>query len=182
MEQNGRIEEAMIYCLYMMADGEITDSEEKLFYKICDELELTTDDKIKVVSSCSEIVDNNDCVMDFVKGNQFEELIEWKLDTVNASNTARIIWNLVNLGYADKQFSENEKSIVSFLIKRWSLDKEVFREMIYTADTILSLEEQRKWIDNTFSISVREKKEKTIDVAIKKLFDDMKITIDELTM
>ena len=182
MEQNGRLEEAMLYCLYMMVDGEISYSEEKLFNSICGELGLSTDDKIKAVSSCSKIADDPESVKAFVRGDRFGELIEWKIDTENASNTARIIWNLVNLGYADKQYSEEEKNIVSYLLERWHVDEEIFREMIDTADTILSLEGQKEWLMKTFSRSERDKREKNIDVAIKKLFEDMKISINELTM
>ena len=182
MEKNGRIEEAMLYCLYMMSDGEITYSEEKLFNKICGELGMTTDDKIEAVSSCNEIADDPESVKSFVRGDRFGELIEWKIDTGNASNTARIIWNLINLGYADKQYSEEEKYIVSYLIKRWKVDEVIYREMVDTAETILSLEEQKEWLLKTFSSSERDKREKTIDIAIKKLFEDMKITIEELTM
>ena len=182
MEQNGRLEEAILYCLYMMADGEISYSEEKLFNKICGELDLSTDDKIKAVTSCSEIADNSESVKAFVRGDRFGELIEWKIDTENASNTARIIWNLVNLGYADKQYSEEEKNIVTYLVERWHVGEETVREMIDTADTILSLEGQKEWLLKTFSSSERDKREKTIDVAINKLFEDMKITINELTM
>ncbi len=182
MEKNGQIEEAMLYCLYMMSDGEISYSEEKLFNKICAELELSTDDKIQALTSCNKIADDIKSVKDFVEGDRFGELIEWKIDTGNATNTARIIWNLVNLGYADKQYSEEEQHIVSFLVDRWHVNKEVLREMIDTAETILSLEGQKEWLMKTFSSSERDKREKTIDVAIKKLFEDMKITIDELTM
>ena len=182
MEQNGRVEEAMLYYLYMMSDGEITYSEEKLFDKICCELELTTDDKINIASSCSKIAVDPESVKGFVRGDRFGELIEWMIDTGNASNVARIVWNLVNLGYADKQYSEKEKQIVSYLVERWKVNQEVYREMIDTAETILSLEEQKEWLLKTFSSSERDKREKTIDVAIKKLFEDMKITIEELTM
>ena len=182
MEQNGRVEEAMLYYLYMMSDGEVSYSEEKLFNKICNELELLGDDKETVIKSCREIEGDPENILDFVKGDRFGELIEWKIDTKNASNTARILWNLINLGYADKQYSEAEKSIVSYLIGRWHVDEVIFREMIDTADTILSLEGQKEWLMKTFSSSERDKREKTGDVAIKKLFEDMKITIDELTM
>ena len=182
MEQSGHVEEAMLYYLFMMSDGEVSYSEEKLFNKICSELELMGDEKEKIISKCCEIATKPEEVRDFVRGDRFGEIIEWKIDTGNSSNTARIIWNLVNLGYADKLYSEEEKSIVSYLIQRWNVDKEVFREMIDTADTMLALEGQKEWIIKTFSSSVRDKREKTIDVAVEKLFNDMKISIDELTM
>ena len=59
---------------------------------------------------------------------------------------ARIIWNLVNLGYADKNYSDNEREIVDFLIARWNINKEIYQEMVDTADTILGLIKQKEWI------------------------------------
>lgn len=38
-------EQAKLYYLYMMTDGDVTDGEKKLFNKICKELNLDTDDK-----------------------------------------------------------------------------------------------------------------------------------------
>ena len=55
----------------------------------------------------------------------------------NASDLARIIWNLIKLGYADTVYSEEEKEIVNYLVDKWDISVEVYQEMIDIADTIL---------------------------------------------
>ena len=47
-------DKAMLYYLYMMSDGCVSYSEEKLFDEICKELRLETDEKNMVISKCNE--------------------------------------------------------------------------------------------------------------------------------
>lgn len=91
--------------------------------------------------------------------------------------------NLVNLGYADKDFSTNERKIVEYLINKWSIPKEIYIEFVDIAETILSLIQEREWTRKTFALgSERDKKEQNIEKDIKKLKKDVDLTIEELTM
>lgn len=86
---------------------------------------------------------------------------------------ARIVWNLVNHGYADSTFSKEEQNIVSYFAAKWTLAKDVFQEFIDTADTMLALTKQKEWIVSTFSkginfgrINSQMEKERSNDLCV----------------
>lgn len=56
MIESEKIAEATLYYLYMMADGEVTYSEEKIFSEICKEMQLTGETKREIVSECKSKV------------------------------------------------------------------------------------------------------------------------------
>lgn len=179
-----RKEEATLYYLYMMADGEVSYSEEKLFDEICRELEVDTDTKNLVIKNCKELTAGTT--------NMFSIIIREKIDEQagqnwfglrNLSSRARIIWNLINLGHADACYSKEEEKIVNYLIDKWDISTEVYQEFVDIADTMLALTKHKEWIQKTFHKgSARDKKEKEVDTEMKQLTDDVKLTIKEITM
>ena len=62
-------------------------------------------------------------------------------------------------------------------------DMGIYQEFIDTADTMLALTKKKAWIASVFPQgSIRDKKEKEVDLTVKQLLDDVKLTIQELTM
>lgn len=174
------VEEAKLYYLYMMADGEVSVDEEKLFDEICKELRVSKDDKQILINECKEMLLDSKSSLDVIVEKKIEENIGRFL---NASETARIMWNLVNLGYADGFYSEEEKEVVNYLMGKWKIDISVYQEMVDTSDTILSLTKQKEWLVSTLTEgSLRDEKEKKIDAEISNMLSDVKLTIAELTM
>lgn len=176
--------EAMLYYLYMMADGEVSYNEEKIFDTICKELNINQDAKNAVVEQSESLVDDTANIFSIIVREKIDEQAgkNW-FALKNASSLARIIWNLVNLGFADSFFSEEEKKIVSYLVDKWSVNMEVYQEFVDTADTMLALTKQKEWIAATFPKGrIRDKKEKNVDAEIEQLLEDVKLTIEELTM
>ena len=97
--------QAKLYYLYMMSDGEVSDNENKIFDKICKELYLNAEDKKNIKKECNEISkkENMTCI-DVIEKNAEETYLYGVLDIgldkyVSDVNKAKIIWNLVNLGY-----------------------------------------------------------------------------------
>ena len=177
-------DKAMLYYLYMMSDGCVSYSEEKLFDEIYKELRLETDEKNMVISKCNELGKSSKKIFNVILKENIAETLSkrWYLNG-HGSRLAKIIWNLINLGYADGEYSENEKEIVSYFVTTWKISPDVYQEMLDTADTMLALTKQKEWIVNSFPKGKeRDSKEKNIDVAITKLLSDIKITIDEITM
>lgn len=70
------------------------------------------------------------------------------IDEIKAMQ-AQTIWTLINLGYADSEYSEQEKQVVNHLIERWEMDPILVAEFNDTADTILALTLQKQWVQNT---------------------------------
>ena len=184
MFKTGQKEEAMLYYLYMMSDGEVSYSEEKLFDEICKELKLDEEDKQFAITRCKEIAKDPKAVLDVIMSEKLDEQVGQRLFGLkDASTLARIIWNLVNLGYADTHYSDEEKKIVNYLLEKWSINKEVYQEMVDISDTMRALAKQKEWVISTFAKgSTRDEKEKKIDSEINTMFSDIKLTIEELTM
>ena len=76
--------EAMLYYLFMAADGEISYSEEKLFDKICKQIHLSEDVKKEVESKCKQLISTDSNVMNIIK--------EQKLDEELKSNSAMLFF------------------------------------------------------------------------------------------
>lgn len=70
---------------------------------------------------------------------------------INGSRTmqAQTIWTLINLGYADSEYSEAEKAVVNHLVERWKMDPVLVDELNDTAETILALILQKEWVQST---------------------------------
>lgn len=183
---NNKNEEASLYYLYMMADGNVSYSEEKLFDSICKDLNLDDESKKEIINKCKELSrESSDLFSVMVRERIDEEASNgWMgFGRRDASSLARIIWNLVNLGYADSKYSGEEKKIVKYLVDKWSISQEVIQEFVDTADTILALSKQKEWIATTYGKgNVRDKKEKEVDAQINEMLEDVKLTIKEITM
>lgn len=176
--------EAMLYYLYMMSDGAISYSEEKLFDEICKELELDEEGKRFAVDKSKEVAKDPKDAFNTILSERLDEQVghEW-FGLGSKSTLARVIWNLVNLGYADTCYSDEEKKIVNHLVEKWEIDKGIYQEMVDTADTMLALTKQKEWMISTFPNGrERDEKEKRIDSEIHTMLSDIKLTIEEMTM
>ena len=145
--------QAKLYYLYMMSDGDLSDREKKLFDQICKELHVDADEKKRIRQECNEISQEEKMTcIEVVEKNAKESYIHGTLDInlnkyVSGKDKARILWNLVNLGYADSYFSINEREIVDFLREYWEIPDSLYLEMIDVAETCLALEKHRLWIE-----------------------------------
>lgn len=174
-----REKEAKLYYLYLMSDGDISYSEELLFDTICADLQINDMEKTNVIKKCKSIKNAQEIALDIIKS---ESKFDFS-DPYVAKECARIAWNLVNLGYADKFFSEEEKQIVNFLVKKWKVDDELLYEMVDTCDTILALTKQKEWVKSTYAFeNERVEKERIIDAEIESMLEDFKLSIGEIDM
>ena len=180
---NNKNEEASLYYLYMMADGNVSHSEEKLFDSICKDLNLDDESKKEVINKCKEMSRGSSDIFSVMVREKVDEKASNIGLFTNYSGLARIIWNLVNLGYADSKYSGGEKKFVKYLVDKWSISPEVLQEFVDTADTILALSKQKEWIATTYvKGTVRDKKEREVDAQINEMLEYVKLTIKEITM
>ena len=176
--------EARAYYCYMLLDGILSDDEEEVFSSICKSLGVKKNEIIKSVKerlSYSRNFDPNNIdtkiLIDIIQENlgRKNSLMYWF-----GPDSARIVWNLIFLGYADNDLSEEEKNVVEFYVKFFKIKKGLYAEMIDTADTILTLENQKKWAQTKYSGERLLKKQADIDSKIQKLATDMNISISEV--
>jgi uncharacterized tellurite resistance protein B-like protein len=186
MFDDSRDTQLRIYYLYMLVDGEVTNEELKRFSTICKSMDVDSDEKKEIISSCKEAIpgpgsDNSAEVIQEItrllaKSRSF---IRNPINRDKITQT-KVIWTLINLGYADEEYSEPEQKVVSFLADYWEMNSAVLSDMVDTAKTILALTKQKEWIKttrkpyDTISAVIKE-----IDERIKRMFQNIEILISE---
>lgn len=181
---NVRIEETTLYYLYMLVDGNVTNKKKDIFDDLCRELKVDSDEKKEIINICKKKIEGQASVLDVIVTEKFDEQVgrRW-MGLRDASSLARVIWNLVNLGYADSKYSEEEKKIIQYLMDKWSVSLEVYQEFIDVSETLLSLEQYRGWISSVYPKGrLGEKKKKNVENEIQMLLDDIQLTISEAAM
>ena len=184
-------DETKLYYLYMMADGKVSQEEKKIFQRICMEFEIKADDRHAIIKEYEDLMEYEDLVFEAIE-KLVEGLVVKKIEVpgwiggntasyADAKRGARMIWNLVNIGYADSVYSPAEKKIVNYLVEKLEVKPEVYKEFIDIADTMLALNKQRQWIQMAYmQENVIAKKENQIDQEMKLLADQVELTIQEL--
>lgn len=179
-------EQAKLYYLYMMTDGDVTDGEKKLFNKICKELNLDTDDKKNIKLECDEISKNEKMTcIEVVKKNVEETYVYGVMslnfiNNISAEDKAKILWNLINLGYADSSFTMSERKVVDYLRKYWKISDSLYQEMIDVAETCLALEKHKLWIEGLPDSEYKLEKTKQVKKDIKDVQKTIATTISEI--
>lgn len=179
--------QAKLYYLYMMSDGDVSDNERKLFTSICRELGVLAEEKNSIIKECNEIqrefglscveILRENAQGDYPYGLMHLDLREntWERDK------ASIMWNLINLGYADTYYTNNEKEVVNYLRDYWQIKNSLWREMIDVAETIWALEKHKKWVVDTLPDSEeKQARLKQIEKDIKYTQQSIRTTISEI--
>lgn len=184
-----QLDEAKIFYLFMKVDGNIAPEEDERFKTILNEMKATdsekdqilkvletvdlrpySDNSFEVCLKIGEILDNENNNFSFLFSN------------INNDKKERYftVWTLINLGYADKEYTAPEKKVVDHLIERWKIEPAIAAEMIDTAETMLALTKEKEWIKTTNkSYDQKSAVIKKIDEDIKRMFNNMATTIAE---
>lgn len=167
-----------IYYLFTYSDGESTYEEITCFQSICKEMNISKEIQDEIINKYSSNANiTYECIVG--KITQYLESNFWIKN--DKRKQASFIWNLINIGFADKDFSENERKILSFVIDYLGFNKTAFNDYIDTAETILMLTNEKEWIKTTNKTydEINAKVTK-IDELIKKLGDKVKTDISEI--
>lgn len=194
--------EAALYYLYMMADGEVSDGEKKVFNLICTELKLNEQQMQEIINECEkrvkqnqttciELLENDANIISYKKLGSNVSLFGFEhtvgmLGALGLNNPrvkrqrAAIVWNLINLGYADGYFSTDEREIVDFFREEWKIPDALYQEMIDVAETCLALEKHKNWVKKLPESDYKLEKSKQIRKDMKFTQETIKNTIVEL--
>lgn len=187
-----------IFYLFLVADGSRTDEEIGKMNMIYEKMKIDKEDREKIEKFCDDALysddssDNSAQIIQIIKsilGNNLDHQgiggspFAFRLGTdLNHDKSAQVstIWNLINLGYSDKDYSKSENKIVKFLSDFWGVDETIICEFKDSSETLVSLYKQEEWIKST------KKKKETIDKYmqtyendIKRISDNIEITIKE---
>lgn len=174
-----------IYYLYMLADGTVTEEESKRFSEICWSMNVDEFSKKEKISFCTNAIQNIGSDNSAKVIREIAKLLTNAMSNYSSINSdkqtqAKIIWTLINLGYADIEYSEPEQKVVSFLSDYWEINAAVMSDMIDTAETILMLTKKKEWLKTTnkhydeISAGISE-----IDKTIEQMFHNIQILISE---
>lgn len=183
--------QAKLYYMYMMVDGEVSSPEEKIFHEICQKLNISKSNQENIIAKCKSINSdrNMDCVQ-LVKRNleddymlSFEDVYIGLYKSDSDSEKAAVLWNLINLGYADRCFSTKEREVVDLLREYWEIKDSLYKEMIDVAETILALEKHKSWLNtNITDFYTRQNKLDDVEKNITNVQETIKTTIAELSL
>lgn len=172
-----------MYALFLLADGQWKQEEEKLLNTISKEMNLDADIKKETITYCQSLGittgDHSDMVIQEIDrtlsvGGPFFTLHH------NTCVQAETIWTLINLGYADQDYSAAEKKVVQHLIDKWGIKQEMISEFIDTAETILLLTKQIEWLKSVgLPYEETKKRLETVEQQIQLMFDNIQATISE---
>lgn len=171
------------YSLFLLSDGKWTLEEEKYLDDICKKMKIGDDTKKKIITYCQSLQlnedDNSERVIhemdQALSGMFFFPEIKY-----SKKKQIEVIWTMLNLGYADREYSIPEKKVVQHLIKKWEVKPVIVSELIDTADTILLLTRQKEWLKTT-GLPYDEIGERinVVERKIQLMFDNIKVTIAE---
>lgn len=171
------------YYLFMLADGRCSAGENDKFDKICQTMKADDKDKQEVIDYCNKTIsvfsDDNSAMVTA----EISNLLSAYGSFLEKSDEAEVIWNLINLAYADGEYSEPEKRVVTFLKNCWKIDDATFSDFIDTAETMLALETEKQWFKKTgknFDETVA--KIHGIDDTISRLAQNVGLLISEVDL
>lgn len=172
-----------MYALFLLADGQWRQEEENLLNTISKEMNLDADIKKETITYCQSLGittgDHSDMVIQEIDralsvGGSFFTLHH------NTCVQAETIWTLINLGYADQDYSAAEKKVVQHLVDKWEIKQEMISEFVDTAETILLLTKQIEWLKSVgLSYEETKKRLETVEQQIQLMFDNIQATISE---
>ena len=186
--RRGAMQQIKICYLFLHADGSMSATEKAHFNEILSKKNLLGSEMEEFNSFRSEVsqklsTGSAQAVISEVEKVLGEKgglsLFSGTLDR-HKTKQAETIWTLINLGYADDEYSQEEKKVVDYLVGRWGMDPNLIAELNDTDDTILALTIQKNWVQTTSKTQEEiDKITREIERDISTLFSNVEITISE---
>ena len=135
-----------------MGDKGLVQSEKDRFIEFANKLELGVkfdgfDDLAVIVKF--EI--NKVCVNeDIFRGTPLQSINRLlEIGNFNKLEITNIIWTLINLAYADGNFSDDENVFIDDIAKQYGIKEDIVEELKDCAKTLICLESKSEWIETT---------------------------------
>lgn len=129
-------EELKIYYLFTFVDGKVSKEENRKFAQLCKSGEFGNYNKELIIGLCSSIIGEDE----EKKERRITEAIKNIAEMFYRENDKqRILWNVINIAYTDKEIAPSEEKIIDFLAKQFEIPKEIYDDMVDVADTMLAL-------------------------------------------
>ncbi|MBP3224114.1 MAG: hypothetical protein J6M14_02265 [Campylobacter sp.] len=135
----------ILLLLAINIDGK-TKKEEELFRQVAKQYGVSEKDILKVKSEVNSLLGSGESVRDIFKiyGQDAMENSE-----SNEIDKTQFLWTLVNMGFIDGDYSDNERSLVDLYCEFARLDKIFAREFEDIAKAMVAVVEQKKFLQNS---------------------------------
>lgn len=135
-----------------MGDKGLVQREKDRFVEFANKLEL--DVKFDNFDDLAVIVKfkiNEVCVSeDIFSGTPLQSVNRLlEIGNFNKLEITNIIWTLINLAYADGNFSDDENAVIDDIVKQYGIKEDIVEELKDCAKTLICLESKSEWIETT---------------------------------
>ncbi len=190
MAEEGDKSVFVLFDLFLYADGKKTDEEEDLLEQLGAKMKVTEEEKERMerfsldamkkeVDSVDEFLEEPDDDRSQLVIRAMKPFIQGKFG--DKCQQARIIWNLMNLGYADDDYSQADRNVVEFLCETWDMNNTVMIELKDSMETLGSLYEQKELLENLPQSSKETSDDlKAIENCIARVQESVELTFTAL--
>ncbi len=135
-----------------MGDKELVQAEKDRFIELANKLELDVqlhsfDELVGIVKFKINEAHKED---NFFSGVLLEGIVGLiQAGCFGESRIIHTIWTLINLAYADANFSSDEDSVINAIVKRFEIKDSIAEELKDCAKTLVCLESKSEWAEAT---------------------------------
>ena len=135
-----------------MGDKGLVQREKDRFVEFANKLELNIkfdnfDDLAVIIKFKINEVCVNEDIFSGTPLQSINRLLE--IGNFNKLEITNIIWTLINLAYADGNFSDDENAVIDDIAKQYEIKEDIVEELKDCAKTLICLESKSEWIETT---------------------------------
>ena len=135
-----------------MGDKGLVQREKDRFVEFANKLELDVEfDNFDDLAVIIKFKINEVCVSeDIFSGTPLQSINRLlEIGNFNKLEITNIIWTLINLAYADGNFSDDENAVIDDIVKQYGIKEDIVEELKDCAKTLICLESKSEWIETT---------------------------------
>lgn len=135
-----------------MGDKGLVQREKDRFVEFANKLELNIKfDNFDDLAVIIKFKINEVCVSeDIFSGTPLQSINRLLgIGNFNKLEITNIIWTLINLAYADGNFSDDENAVIYDIAKQYDIKEDIVEELKDCAKTLICLESKSEWIETT---------------------------------
>ena len=135
-----------------MGGKELVQREKDRFVEFVNRLELGVKlDNFDDIKAIVKFEINKVCVNeDIFSGTTLQSINRLlEIGNFNKLEITNIIWTLINLAYADGNFSDDENAVIDDIAKQYEIKEDIVEELKDCAKTLICLESKSEWIETT---------------------------------
>ena len=135
-----------------MGDKGLVQREKDRFVEFANRLELDVKfDNFDDLAVIIKFKINEVCVSeDIFSGTPLQSINRLlEIGNFNKLEITNIIWTLINLAYADGNFSDDENAVIDDIVKQYGIKEDIVEELKDCAKTLICLESKSEWIETT---------------------------------